>query len=532
MGAALGCGSATHDASTHHDAGTSATDSGAADHASQHDAVAMTKDGGREDAGADAGMDAGPPPTPEGTTLQTGAHMVIQGVTDDGYIVYTSATSVNAVAETGGTPVVIAELGDAGPGTGYAMVVHDVVFVWTNLGSSSSGPLTVWSHGLGIPQPVSTASLAGVASASQDSSTVVYTSDVTVSGATASLVGATMATLSAPATLAASIDAATQVCAPNVSFSGATAPVYAVAELCPVSDAGTAGPSTVYSYLTPTWSAKTLATAATAYSVDATGTNAAITLGSGQLEIAPLSGAAVIPIDGAATLFSTSTVYLSQTDAFVLYDTSAGALKASTVTASSPQTLVASNVNAIDGVASSEKWALVNHGTDMTTMLPSDLSLASTTTPGTPTLLTTGTTVAGVLGDAFTADPASSYAIFMTGISLDANYNAVGALKAVATATPGTILSLATAAVNSTSFSPSDLALTGTKISFTDNFNPNRGATGSVDLHVVDLATSTPSTLVMKGADPLYAVTFDKSYLVYTIAFGGSTDGLYAVAVP
>jgi hypothetical protein len=536
LGTALGCSSSSGNNTS--DSGPSHTDSGAADQEAHHDAghdTGQDTDTGESDSGSDTGFDAGPPPTPTGTTLDKGPDMAIQGVTDDGYVIYRTATAVKAVSlsslpDAGGTPMVVVSLGDAGAGSVFAVVVHKDVFVWSTPNGSFVATLTLWSHSLGTPTQLSAASIPGLASASADSSAIVFTSAAASSGATASLVGATTSALGSPATLATNLDVSGQICRTNISFTGTASPFTAVASFCIVGDGGTEGPDNVYAYSSTAWTGNTpaLATGITAFSLDTTGTSAAISLASGQLEIAPLSGAAVVPIDVAGTLGMTSTAYLSKTDAFVLYNTGAGALRTSPITTSTPQTLAASMVNGMDGVSSSEAWVLVHNNTDMSTGLPSDLSLASTSAAGTPAPLTSGTTVAGVLGDAFSAD--SSYAIYMTGITLDAKANAVGALKANSVATPGTVVQLATAAVNDTNFSPSDRALTGTTIVFTDNFNPSSGVAGSVDLHVVDLASATPSTIVMAGADPGFAVSFDKKFIIYTITFGGSTDGLYAVA--
>jgi hypothetical protein len=80
--------------------------------------------------------------------------------------------------------------------------------------------------------------------------------------------------------------------------------------------------------------------------------------------------------------------------------------------------------------------------------------------------------------------------------------------------------------------SATDYALTGSKIAYVDNFQSGNGLLGQADINVVDLSTTTVPTTVMKSADPLFVVTADKKYIVYTISFGASTDGLYSVPVP
>ncbi len=482
----------------------------------------------KPDSGMDSGVDAGPP-TPEGTTLDTGSGFAIAGVTDDGYVVYTTSSAIKVAPVQGGTATTLAVAGDGG--AFGAVVSHKVVFLWTNGGLT----LSIWTHAAGTVTGVSAASVGGVAAASADSSSIVYMTGTSADGTNATFVGASTATPTATTTLATHVDVSfnNQACGPALAFSNANA----VASFCTLGDAGGSAdagdddePPTVYSYPSSTWTGQLLATNAVTYQADTTGVAVAVALGA-QLAITKQSSGASLDIDTASALSATSpALYLSTSDSFVLYATAAGALRTSPTTSSTPTTLAASDVNAIDGVSASEAWALVNNGTDSTTGLPSDLSLASTSVAGTPSSLTTGTTVAAVLGGAFTTD--SNYAVFMTGITVDMNDNAIGVLSAVATAHPGTLIPLATLAVNDTNFSPSDLALSASELSFTDNFNANVGVNGSVDLKVVNLATTTPPTTVMKGADPGYAVSFDKKYILYVITFGGSTDGLYSIAAP
>lgn len=543
--AALACGSSS--TSVGRDAGVIVKDA-SIDRSASHDAKSgheASHDAGAtlDAASGDAG-DAGTPPTPTGTAIETGHDMVIIGVTEDGHVVYQTDSGISAAPVAGGHGTQLASAGDAASAP-VAVVSHNVVFLWSNVDfNSGAGTLSVWTSSMtGPPKPVSTASQppafhSGFAAASADSSAIVFSTATSADGTTTSLAGATLSSLASPTVLASGLEGAGG-CTLGAVFTGTAAPFYAVATFCEPVDAGDT-PATVNAYSTNAWAAghagdggaPPLATSVTTFSVDQAAKAVAVGLDGGQLEIAALGGAARVPIDTASTLPPAPLLYLSKTDKFVLYATASGALKTSPVTMSSPTTLVASAVNGLDAVSPNEAWAFVHNGTDPNTTLPSDLSLASTATPGTPTTLVMGTTVAGVLGDAFTSDATSSYAIFMTNIVQDNNNNDVGTLCAVATAAPTKIIKLATAAVNSATYSPADLALSGTKLSFTDNFNANIGNTGSVDLHVVDLATTTPSTIVMSGADPLYAVSFDKQHILYTITFGGSTDGIYTVPVP
>jgi hypothetical protein len=80
-----------------------------------------------------------------------------------------------------------------------------------------------------------------------------------------------------------------------------------------------------------------------------------------------------------------------------------------------------------------------------------------------------------------------------------------------------------------------DRALTGSELSFCDNFVlGNAWETATADIHVVELATTVPSTLVVAGADPRYMVSSDKKYIAYAINYDGNigTGTLYSVPVP
>lgn len=530
--AAIGCSSSSGtassgDAGAPKDSGAARTDGARTDAAT--DSGKATKDA------AKAGSDAGPPPTPVGTAIETGANLTINGVTDDGYVIYTSNTTIKAAPVAGGAATTVAEGSDAA-GAPMVSLVHDDVFVWTNVDPNTGiGTLSLWTHTLGAAKQVSTTSLGGAAAASSDSSAILFADTVSSDGSTASLVGANVSALTSPTTLATKVDISGGACSPAVAFTGTASPFYLVASFCVLGatgdaggDAGADGPNTVYSYPSTTWKPVTLATGVTGFAVDKGATSVAVGLASGQLETLPIAGGTAVPIDVPATLAATPLIYLSKTDAFVLYATGAGALKSSTVTTSAPRTLVASNVNGLDGIAPSDAWALVNNASDTNTGLATDLSLASTSTAGTPTSLTTGTTLAGALGDPFTAD--STYAIFQSGIAPDSNNNYLGTLNAVSTAKPGTLIPLSKSSLVSAGLP--DQMLTGTQILFSDSFNGNVGAAGAVDIRFVDVASTTASKVVMASADPTYFVSYDKKDIIYAITYGGKTDGIYTVPVP
>jgi len=568
VGSTLACSSSSGGSATTGDAGNHPKDSGTADHVTSHsDGSTSTKDsgGGSTDAGADVqqssgdggdgggGFDAGPPPTPVGTAIEKGS-VTILGTTDDGYVVYANATAIKAIPEAGGTATTLVDEGDAGGGQiPDVFVIHNDVFMWTNVDeTSSAGTLTLWSHTLGTPKQVSTTSTPFAAAASDDSSTVVY-SDATASDASKmNLVGATMTALGTPTTIVMGIDPGTN-CAPTIDFSGTGTSLYAVVGSCTpaTTDGGADGPQTVVSFPVATWKGASLATNVATFAVDDTGTSAAIGLATGQLEIVPLAGGTPVLIDSATALGTTPSLYLSKKDKFVLYNTAAGALTSSILSASTPVTLLTTGAIDIDGVAASEGAALVDTGVDSNTGLLMGLSLASTSAAAAASPLVTGTNEAGLFGDAFTAD--SNYALYLTSPTQDDVGNNIGTLTAVALSKPGTPITVATTSGstfqqgsfglftfetgNLSNFlagfaSATDFALTGSKVVFADAFNGDGGFFGQTNINVVDLSTTTAATTVMTNADPGFAISFDKKYIIYTISFGGSTDGIYTVAVP
>jgi hypothetical protein len=184
----------------------------------------------------------------------------------------------------------------------------------------------------------------------------------------------------------------------------------------------------------------------------------------------------------------------------------------------------------------------------------------------------TGTNEAGLFGDAFTAD--SKYVVYLSNITADDNGYDVGTLMAAAVAAPSTPITLSTtsgttlggslgsgvfaslpstavwslsnqlsifaqiaganegAPIGSATASATNYALSGSQLVLANNFVSDNGYLGQLDIQFIDLSTTTAAKTVMAGADPSFMVSPDNKYIVYTISFGGSTDGIYTVAVP
>jgi hypothetical protein len=503
------------------------------------------KDGGKEGSAPDgeAGSDAAPP-APVGTTLDTGPGIVIQGVTDDGYVVYVTPTSISAVPVTGGTPTVLIKA-PGGTSSGgvlvdFAYVAHDVVFLFSNTAAMVAN-LSVWTSALGAPVAVSKiASTAVAPAASSDSTEIAY---ATNPDGTLSIVGASMAALTSPIKLASGLDSGTGGCFPSMGFTGQASPFYLVASYCIAGPSETDGPNLASSFPTTTWAPIELATGVTALSLDAVGTLVAVGITGGQLETIPVAGGSALPIDADGTLASYPSIYLSQTDGFVLYVNAATeGLMRSPVATSAPEALsVCFSSNCVEGlvgdfglatapsVSPDENWALaypaiVSLSADVA--FPSGVTLVSTS-EATDSWNLTGTSAnpSSVAGDAFTVD--SRYGIFMQAITVDGAGRATGELDVVSTAAPVTVTKLTSSGYFSVFGSPADLVLSGTQVSYVDNFSYGDLA---VDLHSVDLATTTTPTTLMRRINPDYAVSADKTTIVYAVTLGGATDGLYAVA--
>jgi hypothetical protein len=511
------------------------------------------------------GSDAGAP-TPVGVAVEMGS-VEILGVTNDGFIVYLTGTTVKAAPEAGGTAKTLLAAGDAGAADGlYVLAINDDVFIWSNANpTTGASTLTVWSSTLEAPTQVSTSSIPYVAAASSDSATVLFATNTSVDGSKVDIVGAPLTELTAPVTLVTGIDPGlgASSCPPFAAFSGTGASLYAVVSSCSpaTTDGGADGPETVSSFLASTWHATVLSANATSYTLDSTGSTAAITLATGALETVSLTGGAQVVIEtedagaGDATAAAIPPlVYLSQSDAFLLFNTPAGALMSSKVTTADPMTLLAANAADFDAISGDESYLVIDSGLDDTTALAMGLAITPTATPNSATVLLSGSNEGGIFGDGFTAD--SKYVVYLGNVTQDSLGSSVGTLMAAPVANPSNFVTVAMASGTLTSQgngivtgglantlaamaedpaspqSATDYALTGSKIAFADNFNSANGSLGEVDIEVVDLSTTTNATTVMKGADPLFVVTEDKKYIVYTVSFGAATDGLYSVPVP
>ena len=522
-------------------------DTGAADHAAARSDAARDATGAKEAATA---TDSGAPPTPAGTALEKG-EITLVGVTDDGHVIYQHGDAVKAIPAAGGAAVTLLDATDAAAENGIvANVVHDVVFLWSNVSlATGASTLTVWSSSLAKAATVSTSSVPSIFATSDDSNVIAFSDGTSADGASTNLVAATFSSLTTLEPLATGVDPGNQdapTCPPALAFSGAGSTLHVVVGSCTptVVDGGTDGPFLVTSFAVSSWIGTTLAPSATSFVVDDTGTSAAIFLPSGELGFAALAGGTPLSLgaspdagsaDAEAGTSLSGQMYLSPTDAFVLWSTNRGALFVSKVTSASVTMLATTGAVDLDGVSATGAFVLVDQGADGTTGFPEGLGLASTSTAGPVASLGTGDVFLNVHGDMFTAD--GNYALYLASATADGNGDPIGVLTAAPVATPGTRVSIAEAAgsfINPITGAPSNTvyALTGSQVAFVDSFDSSNGQAGQADIKVTDLSSGSAATTVMTNADPTFVVSLDKRHIVYTITFGGSTDGVYSVPVP
>jgi hypothetical protein len=516
-----------------------------------------TSDAGGIDGGRDVVPDAGRT-LPDGSVPPSGTQLVpgiisLVGVTSDNHAVYTDDTAgtLNVIPLAGGTPTSIGTADDR------VLVRGSAVIRWT--GSSRVTPLTVWTaaHGAKAVAMTSNATTNAVA-VSADGAHVIYFDGVDASRTTGNLfIARTDGT--GQTQLAASVVLNDPTCAPTFAFGGnaAAAAAYCITPSSPdggaddagTGDAGTADAATadaatadaaipdaatadgvsldvgttdgappapppravVQTYGGATWTATTIAT----------GVNPRVAIapnGTIVLVSAPAGLLAYPAAGGASTLIDPEGGFGSFTNdgMGIIYTTPSRALKRATITAPSPTTLVASGFAGIRARSPDEKW-LLGYSTAISNQDLSDLYLASATTAGTPTALSTEET-AGLFGsDGFTAD--STHAIYYTGIA-----NGLGTFHSVALT--GTIGAPVTHASNVWLH----YAATGAKVALNDNYDES---TNTADIRVVDTSVAGAPLLLVSLADGDFFIAGTKDKVVYSWRYlAGSMAGLWVTAIP
>ncbi len=480
--------------------------------------------------------------------VQSGSTLNIQGITNDGQVVYydTSSQTYYAKPVSGGPPTLIYAV----PPSSYYSYTREVansVFVF-DVASNYISLVTLWSANL--PQPVTLTS-AGLSTfysavwASNDGHHIAYL-QVTGDGTIGAIYGAnadgTNSTLLAGNIVTSSN--ATGRCFPLLVLSDH----YAVASYCTVTDAGNAPTVEAFSVDNGWAPVAQVPQAIFTRTTFNTPTNPfyfpfALDPDGGTLIAAAASSDGGLlqsfAFDGGATVLDPTTNVVPGValagglvgPAYAVY-TSAGSVRQA-YPSSAPQKLVDAGVLLMDALSPNGKWMLVSSGSNQRGL--ADISLISTLTPGPPLVVATtaqynnlGLTVITTPGAAFTAD--NQYALVLTNLTQDSVGGTVYYVRSLGVAWPhaGRILS--------NGFAVDARPLTGSKVLVADNFQDSDGGTGSVpliDFEVVDPSGNDPGTPLVTGvnANGNYAISADHKLVIYDV-YSGSAPGIYAIAVP
>jgi hypothetical protein len=514
------------------------------------DAVADARAGDAAgDAGVDAPSDGGGP-----TLVQAGQGLIVEGVTADGHVVYFDETQQTYFAKTvagGAAPTALYAVSPELTAT-YVQVQGNQVFIY---GASSNYVSTLLTWAPGMPAPI-TLSNTGLLSyditawLSDDGKHIAFLQVDAANPSVGAIYGAN-ADGSNPALLVSGIVTSfNAVTFPHVALRGG----YAVVSSCATTDAGTLESIDTFS-IADDWAAalsipnvvnSVNSASYSAFTVDSFAIDpdagqivaASASTAGGALQVFPIGGAdAGTVIDPAAPLTPSLSFLGTPTVPWqVLYNTAQGQLRVSPVAPPAPQVLVDGGVNAFASISRDGKWILV------ASQLGSDLSLASTQTPGAPQLVAASSqsqyhglplTVLSLPNDGFTED--GKYVVFVSDL-VQQGSDEVFYVHAAPTATPGA------AQLLSTGYAVAEFSLPGSKVLLFDDYQvPDGGAAPTVDLAVVDPSTTAPRVVIAAGVPlPLrvlelqpggVALSPDRTEIFYPVT-SGPTPGIYASPIP
>jgi hypothetical protein len=453
---------------------------------------------------------------PQGTQLvpSSTASLVINGVTSDGYVVYTdvSAMTYSAVPLAGGTPTSIG----GSDGTGE-YTVGTVAFAFSNVDQNTgAGSLMIWTSAHGA-QTIGTAVYAtfagqGQLDVSKDGTKLLYFDNTTAATVDATIINTdgTGKTVIAPG-----LNFASMTCIPNVYFAGD----YAVVENCSEADGGVG--STLESFTGSGWTTTAMISSTVNGDVNAivdpTGASVLYVSSSG-LEVVPVATGTPVLIDATGTAGS-----FTNDGAHVVYATSGGAINLAAVTGGTPTTLLAAA--GYQGVAAvspdnSHLLAFKSIEQDMSGDVLSDLYLGSATAAGSATSLVSQPT-AGLLGDVFTTD--STHVTYMAALASGAGNFTAAAISGGTPVTVGMNNSL-------------NLSTSAAKALFNANLNSSggTGGFGAADMMSVDLSAATPApTLLVSQADAYFYLDQAKDKVAYSWSYlANSQAGIWVLPVP
>jgi hypothetical protein len=485
--------------------------------------------------------------------VQAGVNLVIAGVTDDGFVVYEDLAQQTYYAKslTGEGPATALYTISPELEGGFAEVFGKQVFIW---GASNDyvSVLVTWSAGLPTPLTLTSTGLASynfTAWVSDDGKHIAFLQVDPDDPSVGEIIGAN-ADGTNPTLLVSDLLTSNQACFPRVALQGG----YAVIASCSAADGGA---ETIQTFsIAADWSPAlsvpnvintAAATSYNPYVVDSFALDpdagkllaASASLAGGALQVFPIGGA-----DGGGTVIdptaplspSVSVVDTTTYPWDVLYNTAGGELKESPTAVPAPQVLVDGGVNDFLSISLDGKWLLVADKAG------ADVSLVSTQTPGAPLLVAASSESqyhglpVGVLPEAnagFTRD--SSYALFGSDVIVTDNVE-VYYFHSMGIASPNPVMLL------STGYAVQAISLPGSKVLLYDNFQVvDGGAYPTIDLAVVDPATSAPRIVIASGV-PLegpvlelnpgsIGVTRDLTKIVYPV-LDGASPGIYWAPIP
>ena len=487
-------------------AGCSALDSASSTGAGQNGGVVINADSGvvqdTPPPGCPGPGPAGNVTSPVGTLIASGNSLSARGVTSDGFEVYSDdyALQLYAVPIAGGASQSIAALGSKF----WVTVVGQVVFAWSNVTDANVGALTIWSSARGA-QAISAASFGILGASSSDGSQVLYVDNVDAQGQAGDVY-----VVGADGSGATKLLGGQQLagCFPQLGFAGS----YAIASHCDTAPG--AGPSaTISSFHSPSWSRADLVTGAeNVWSANTAGTLLLVSTGGGVM---------VVPTGGGSSTTLDPSGFLGQLIAggqTAVYSTMTGDLRRSSTALPSPTTLASPPFGGFYGFPPSQSTVLYYR--NQASAGGTDIYLASTTTPGTPITVYSGTDGA-INGDAFTAD--SAYVLYSASNDVCTGAATFSALPVGG----GSSLSLGTNVWG-------DWSATGSKVVFNDNFVATGGLRfGRADIESVDLSAGTTPTLVISQADAVVDVSPARDQIIYSWSVQpGELAGIYVTPVP
>ena len=489
-------------------------------------------DGGGTDANKDAGGDVIKPPgdsaVPDlpSTLIAEGSFTPLQFngmTTDDHFIAIDDAGNAVAIPVAGGAPIKITD----SAATTNVRVEGKTVLVWKGVNKTTSvGTLIAWTKANGA-KTLTTASILGEASASDDGTLVAYADNARSAGKVFDYsISKTDGTGVQKAVITNVMEDATK-CAPQTGFAGTKA----VVAWCLSDVGGDAGVDAGLDVgLDGGDAGGPTAIPAKVSSID--GSGAVVTLKSDAVpsfraskdgtKISVLTNAgafSVITLGGAETPIATGVTFgdlLPEGNTVVYVDSTKAFFKATVGAAPAPVKLADGVVvfyNPVPGATH------VFYGTKNDTKNNlSDLFMVSLA-GGTATTLSAAVT-ATFFGDSFSAD--GSLVLFYSGVAAG-----IGNLQWVDKAAPAAPKTIAPGVW--VSYSPK-----GTQVVYNDAYSPGAGSeSGTADLKLILDAKAGGPKLIATQADADFYMTTARDKIVYSTADASvKKPGLYSVAVP